>query len=86
MKQTYVALKRARAPYPDQLLNSLPWCNKCENHVDKLRSVVTPIGLEVLTGVNADRISLYCYKCTDTFRVDFADTKRMESVTCKKCQ
>lgn len=88
VKQTYVALKRSQGgrPHPERLLHELSWCNKCAKRVNEMDWALRRRGIEVLSGINSERISLVCHRCHDFFNVAFTvSTKKPDSVSCPKC-
>ena len=63
---------------PDEELESLDWCKKCVNHVNKTRQIVNSKSLEVLFGVNAEMITIHCKRCDCTFQETYA--KKIEQI------
>lgn len=88
VKQTYITLKRQQGrTHLDRLFHELEWCNKCAKQVNKMIVAVRRRGgIEVLSGINCERISLACHKCQGFFTACFkASTKKPETVNCIRC-
>jgi hypothetical protein len=84
VKRTFRAILSYGKQAPDHFLSGLDWCKKCKNHCEKLKEAVTAKNIVVLSGANADKISLHCLKCSHSFRYSY--NKRIENVACPKCQ
>ena len=69
----------------DEALDSLHWCGKCANYIEKLRAFTKNTQqVEVLYGANAQKITVHCKRCMAIFHVEH--DQKIDQVQCNDCR
>jgi hypothetical protein len=60
------------------------WCYKCKKFYDSCKDVATSVGITVLDGLYAIKITMMCDRKHHTFKISY--TKKLHTLSCSECK
>ena len=60
------------------------WCYKCHNFYQTCIEVATRVGIQVISGLFSQKITLKCYKKSHTFQISYS--KKLNTLSCADCR
>jgi hypothetical protein len=60
------------------------WCYKCSKFYDTCKEVATQVGIVVLGGLYAEKITMMCQKKHHRFQISYS--KKLQTLSCADCK